>query len=406
MTINSMAKKVVSVFAVAPIRIGGSEAFAREMSRQLGEKSWQSVLCYCSAPQGAVRSFLELPNVLFETLEDPSVPSLGNLQRLALILARHRPQILHLHFTPYVSPYPWVAKLLGVSHVFLTDHASHPAGWVASRHPAWKRVLTRMINSPLTKALGVSKFKRDCLTKKGGFPANRIAFVYNGVDLCRAAEGARRAEAFRNKYAIGHDRIVVLQVGWMIPEKGFAVLLHAARLAIARNPRIQLVMVGEGPCRQEYVKLAETLGIRDHVCFTGLVHDPLAGGAYAAADIVCQLSQWEEAFGNSIAEAMAAGKPLIASRVGAIPELVSDGISGLLVDRGDITTVAEQILTLATDRARRVIMGQRGKASCEKRFDIRRCVAQLLQHYDLSHVRPADFPAGRTNRECTMAEPK
>jgi glycosyltransferase involved in cell wall biosynthesis len=115
-----------------------------------------------------------------------------------------------------------------------------------------------------------------------------------------------------------------------------------------------------------------------------LVQDPLAEGVYAAADIVCQLSQWEEAFGFTIAEAMSAGKPLIASRVGGIPELVSDGVSGYLVNRNDVATTAERILLLATDSARRIMMGQNGRHACEERFDVRKNVAQLVELYALS----------------------
>lgn len=381
----SQRRTVMSVFGLAPVRIGGVEIFAHELSSQLAEKDWHSVLCFLRCPQkDEVRRFLELPNVTFETLDDPCAPSLAVVRRMARLLARHRPEVIHLHFTPYVSPYPWLARLAGVKKVFMTDHASHSVDLVVSQHSLWKRVLSRLINAPLTKALCVSEFNRNYLFTKGGLSPSRIACVSNGVDLSRATKGVKHAEGFRRRYGIPHDRIVILQVGWMIPEKGFAELLHAAKLAISGNLNIHLALVGDGPCRQEYLRLAENIGIGDRVSFTGLVQDPLAEGVYAAADIVCQLSQWEEAFGFTIAEAMSAGKPLIASRVGGIPELVSDGVSGFLVDRGDTATTVKRIQLLATDPERRIVMGQNGRRSCEEKFDVKKNVAKLLQFYALS----------------------
>lgn len=390
----SQTRTVLSVFGLAPIRIGGMEIFAHELSRQLAEKDWHSVLCFLRNPDSDdVRRFLELPNVTLETLNDPCVPSLAVLRGMVRILAKHKPEILHLHFTPNVSPYPWLARLAGVKKVIITDHSSHPVGWTASKHPVWKRALSRAINAPLTSVVCVSEFKRSCLIAKGGLSAHQISCVCNGVNISRAAKGEKYAEQFRRRHAISQDSIVFMQVGWMIPEKGFVELLHAGKLAINRNPNIHLVLVGDGPCLQEYIRLAESLGIGDHVTFTGLVQDPLAEGTFAAADIVCQLSQWEEAFGFTIAEAMASGKPMIASRVGGIPEVVLDGVSGFLVDRGDVTTTTERMLLLAADRDRRILMGRIGQHACKEKFDVKKNVSKLLQFYDLPEKsRNADLP--------------
>ena len=95
------------------------------------------------------------------------------------------------------------------------------------------------------------------------------------------------------------------------------------------------------------MKTAEATGLSDHISWTGLVEDPFGEGVYDAADIICQPSEWEELFGWMIAEAMAYGKPIVATRVGGIPELVDDGLSGFLVDRGDTVSAAEKLDWLA-----------------------------------------------------------
>jgi hypothetical protein len=95
---------LVSVFGVAPQRIGGTETFARELSVQLGARGWQSVLCFLSEPTEEVRRFLDLPNTFLDIFSD-SANGRGN--KLSAIVRRFRPEILHLHFTGFLGFYPW-----------------------------------------------------------------------------------------------------------------------------------------------------------------------------------------------------------------------------------------------------------------------------------------------------------
>ena len=207
--------------------------------------------------------------------------------------------------------------------------------------------------------------------------------IYNGVDLSRVAESAERGSAFRRRFAIPKEHKIVLQVSWIIPEKGILDLLAAARLVTSRNPYVHFVVVGDGPFREEYTNKSIELGLRAHVTWTGLVEDPFTAGVYDAAEIVCQVSRWEEVFGWVIAEAMAYRKPVIATRVGGIPELVMDEDSGFLIERGDVEKLAEKVLTLIADPARRQSMGIAGRKRVEANFDLQQNVAQLLEAYGI-----------------------
>jgi glycosyltransferase involved in cell wall biosynthesis len=109
----------------------------------------------------------------------------------------------------------------------------------------------------------------------------------------------------------------------------------------------------------------------------------MAEGVYAAAEIVCQMSRWEEVFGFVIAEAMASGKPVVATRVGGIPELIDDGQTGFLVDRGDHQAMADKILALLADANLRRSMGCAGRLKAEIRFDLKKNVAELLRSYGI-----------------------
>jgi L-malate glycosyltransferase len=170
-------------------------------------------------------------------------------------------------------------------------------------------------------------------------------------------------------------------VSWLVPEKGIDVLLRAMKQVFASGSDVHLIVVGEGPKRSEYEALACQLGIADRVIFTGSISQPTQAGVFDAADICCQMSQWEEAFGLVIAEAMAAGRPVVASRVGGVPELVANGETGFLVDRRDEKEAASRILELVQDRTLRTRMGAAGRERARKFFDLKTNVARLLDEW-------------------------
>jgi glycosyltransferase involved in cell wall biosynthesis len=116
-----------------------------------------------------------------------------------------------------------------------------------------------------------------------------------------------------------------------------------------------------------------------------LVQDPFGEGVFEAADIICQVSNWEEVFGWMIAEGMAHGKPVVATKVGGIPELVSDGTTGYLVERDEIDYTAGRILELTRNAELRREMGENGRRKVETDFDLERNVAKVISIYGLAN---------------------
>lgn len=377
-------KTVVSVFGIEPARIGGAEAYARELSVQLGERGWQSVLCFLKKPPESVRAYLELPNVRIEVIADSWQTRWRAIRGMVRILRKYRPEILHLHFTGFISLYPWLARIFSVKQIFFTDHSSNPEGHVIRRAPLWKRVAARAINWPMTRVITVSEYGFRCFAGKDLVPRHRLEMVYNSADLSRASDDRDSRVEFRSKYSIPEDRTLVAQVSWMIPEKGIADLLEAAKLVIAENPGVHFAFVGEGARRREYTNRAAEVGLAKHVTFTGQVEDPMGSGVFAAADIVCQVSRWEEVFGYVIAEAMSCGKPMVATRVGGIPELVEDGKTGFVIERGDAAGIADRILKLVADPALRQRMGAAGREAARTNFDLEQNVGRVVELYGIA----------------------
>jgi len=374
-------RSVLSLFALRPTRIGGTEAFARELSGQLGRHEWTSVLGFLEPPPEHIRRYLALPNVVLETAPDIWRFRWEAARTVDRLLRRHHPAILHLHYTGFLSIYPWLARRHGVKRIVFTDHSSRPEGHVIRRAPWWRRTAVRAVNHPLTRVICISDYNRRCLVQAGLVPEERAVRIYNAVDLSRVAPSPERGRAFRGRHGIPEDRIVVLQVSWIIPEKGIVDLLHAARLVLNDHPQAHFVFAGEGPFRDEYMRSARDFGIEDHVTWTGSVADPLAEGLYTAADIVCQVSRWEEGFGWTIAEAMAHGKPVVGTRAGAIPEVMGETGTALLVNRGDSRALAAALIRLIRSPDLRERLGAAGRARVEAEFDLRRYVREVLDVY-------------------------
>jgi glycosyltransferase involved in cell wall biosynthesis len=374
---------VVSVFGFDPYRIGAGEMYAKELAQQLAQHGWLAVFCFLKEPPEPVRRFLEAPNVTIEVIEDAWRLSYPATVRLFEVLRRYRPRILHLYFTGFLSAYPWMAKLLLVEKIYFTDQGSQPEGFVPTRAPLWKRLAMRVINGPMTGVISVSGYGYRNFTTRDLLPKKRFQIIYNSVDVERAVLGLDQAQAFRQRFGIASDRLVVTQVSWLIPEKGVDDLLTAARDVVAAEPCAYFVLAGDGAHLPNLRQRVHDLGIESHVTFTGVIRDPLAEGLFAASDVVCQMSRWEEVFGYVIAEAMASGKPLVGTRAGGIPEIIRDGVTGFLVDRRDTAAMSARILDLLRDPALRRQMGQAGREVVREKFNLKKNVAEVIRLYGI-----------------------
>ena len=379
-------RTVLSILGLWPRYIGGSEIYLRELASQLEGESWQSVACFVQEPTAEAREFLEVGNIKIEVLADAQTPSFATLTAFTRLMRKYRPEVIHLHLVGFLGFYPWVARLISAKRVVFTDHGSRPEDYQPARAPLWKRIAVRLINFPMSKVISVSEFNRSCMTTMDLLPRDRFERVYNAVDFSRVRDDGSRGQQFRTKHGIPLDRTVVLQVSWIIPAKGIDDVLEAARLVIEKNPNVHFVLVGEGDDRPRYTESTKQMGLEGHVTWTGLVDDPFGEGVYDAADIVCQASRWQEAFGQVIAEAMASGKPVIATRVGGIPEVIEDGKSGFLIEKRSPQQLAEKVLMIAANPALSKSLGEKGRQIAREKFELKEMVKQVMNLYDVTSL--------------------
>ena len=289
---------------------------------------------------------------------------------LRRFVRRHRIDLVHIHS-------PMVAAM---ARPFLRSMRRRPA-IVYTEHNSWDCYApsTRIGNAatyPLDDAhLAVSAAAARSVVRPLG---RDLEVLTHGIDVGSIALRRSEREAKRAELGAGPETIVVVTVANLRREKGYDVLLAAAALATAKHPEFLFLGVGHGPLASEMEEMRERLGLGDRFRFLGFrddVYDLLA-----AADVFCLASR-NEGLPVALMEACALGVPVVATRVGGLPEVIEDGVSGVLVDPDDPVALAEAILTVAADERLRGTLGGRA-AEIAGRFDSRLAIRRIEAVYD------------------------
>jgi glycosyltransferase involved in cell wall biosynthesis len=202
--------------------------------------------------------------------------------------------------------------------------------------------------------------------------------------------------AVRHGWGIDHDTPLIGVVGRLEPEKGHSFLLHAALLLKDSFPKARFVIVGGGPLESRLRKQCRSLGIEDRVVFAGFRRD--LGRVYAAIDIPVVPSLMEP-FGNVALEAMAAGKPVVASAVGGLLESIIDGETGLLVPACDPETLAGALASLMRDARFARQLGEAGRKRVAEHFTAVRVADQVEEIYEIITAQQAAPPVSKVGPE-------
>ena len=210
-----------------------------------------------------------------------------------------------------------------------------------------------------------------------GVPQNKIEAISSGVDLARF-DPEHTPTSLRTELGIADDTPLIGTVAILRLKKGHQILLKAIPTVLARFPDAHFVFAGDGPQRANIEKAITEMGLRPQVSLLGLRPDVQV--VLRALDVFV-LPTFEEALGTSFVEAMAMRVPVIGSRVGGVPEVVRDQVTGLLVNPQDAADLAHAILALLSDPARARAMGQVGRKLVEQEFTNDIMCDRMLQLY-------------------------
>ena len=285
----------------------------------------------------------------------------------------------------------------GLDLVHANEAHALSAAWLARAHRRVPLITSRRVGYPIGKSrLARSRYEAAARivansqwvadqAAGSGAPKEKLTVVFEGAEIPRPLTPEERLRA-RHRWRQPEGAPLLGCVGVLSPDKGQERLIRAVAEVSKRFPALRLLLAGDGPCRTELETLAHSLGVHDRVVFAGFVED--VESVYAALDVFLLPSLFE-ALNNSLLAAMAYQIPSIAFRRGALPEIIEDGASGLLVEAADAAELSGAIRRLLEDVGLRKSLGENGRRRIETTFSADRMVEGMIRVYQESLSREA-----------------
>jgi glycosyltransferase involved in cell wall biosynthesis len=295
---------------------------------------------------------------------------LRTVWRLAAWLRHERVDLLHAHqYTPCF--YSLAARLCYRRPALLfTEH-----GRPVPDYPRRKRIIVnRLLLERRDRIVGVGNAVRQALIDNEGIPKERVNVIYNGIDTQSFVKDVADDDAIRAEIGVEKDGLLILQVARLDPVKDHATALRTLEHVVWHRRDARLVIVGEGPERAHIEEIVQERQLTPYVRLLGLRKD--IPRLMRAANVFL-LTSISEGIPLTVIEAMSAGLPVVATQVGGVPEIVEEGITGLLAPAGDDASLADCILRLCKHPPMAEQMGQLGQARARRYFS----ESQMHAHY-------------------------
>jgi starch synthase (maltosyl-transferring) len=349
---------------ITDLDVGGAERCLARVARHMRRQGWPVAVCSLM-PSGSVAGELTAAGVPCYELGLSSWRCLpAAALRLATLIARYRPYLVHTFLFHANVLGRVVARLLGVPRVISSVRVAEPRRW----HLAAETLTCRLADRLVCVCASVAEHMR----RRAHVPPTLIDVIPNGIEFDRFA-GAEAVA--RSLIGLPEDAQVAITVARLDVQKGFGTLLQATAGVLGKLPNFYLLVVGTGALREQIQKEAQRLRIADRVLLLGRRDD--VPQLLRAADLFVLPSRWE-GMPNALLEAMAAGLPVVATAVHGSRELVTDGLTGRLVPVDDAEALERAIIELLQDPAGRRRLADAGQRHVAEHFSLQ----HMLRRYE------------------------
>lgn len=351
---------------VQELNVGGLEHFLLDFVSHLPKEIRTHIVCI--EKKGSITNkFQSVP--VFE-LKKPQGLHVSYAFRIAKLIRKHRIDLVHTH-NPSAHFYGSLAGFLTRVPVIHTKHGRN--------HPDDRNeLILEEVSNRLTKIIvPVSDDAAALCVSQLHIDPAKVSRIYNGIDLSGYGRSRRKLGKLR-RLGIPDECIVAGMVARICEDKDHRTLLDSLKWINLAQNEFHLLIIGDGPLRQETERFAEASGVEDRVTFAGMRYD--VPELLEELDL-CVLSTHTEGHSISLLEAMAASLPCIATAVGGNPEVVDNGVTGFLVPHKDPKALAGKILRLVKNTELMREMGGAGRRRAEALFDIRQTVIRYVEHY-------------------------
>lgn len=289
------------------------------------------------------------------------------IKEVRTLIKKYNPDIVYAHSSK-------AGAIARVADIGLKNHCLYnPHGWAFNmRCSAKKKAIYTAIEkiaAPFCdKIICISDAEKQSALDKKICREDKLQVIFNGVDI-ESYEGGVHGEIKREELGIPEDAFVAGMVGRISPQKAPDVFVRMAKQVKDKVPKAHFIIVGNGNQENEIRKYAMDNGFSDSLHITGWVDNPMS--YVELFDVACLLSRWE-GFGLALPEYMMAGKPIVASRVDAIPNIIRDGENGLLVEVDDAVGASEAVLRIYREDGLRNRLVAQGIEDVHNKFNARR----------------------------------
>lgn len=350
------------------MNIGGIANYIFELSRALKSKGIYTIV---ASAGGDMEPRLAQAGIQHKKLD---IKTKFEFSPKVFIAAFEVKRIIKEHGIELIHAHTRVSQVTGLLASFLTG-----VPMVTTCHGYFKKRLRSVIDTWGKKVIAISAAVYEHLKEDLGVKDERIELVYSGIDVYKFSKDFTASEisAIKAKMELG-GRIVAGTIGRLSSIKGHKFFIQAMAEVISLRPEAGALVVGSGPEGPSIKSLAMALGIDNRISFVDSVHD--TRDALAAMDIFV-FPSIKEGLGIALLEALAAGKPCVASKTGGIEDIIKDGDNGILVEVGDAKTMAKAIEKLLADDELRIRMGQSGRKLVSARFTLERMADDIIRVY-------------------------
>jgi glycosyltransferase involved in cell wall biosynthesis len=379
------AERIRVVRVIARLNMGGPALHVAYLTKGLEKRGYDTTLVAGSLARGENSMAFVAEELGVDVYPIPQLhreisPVYDSLAvwRLVKLLRSTRPHILHTHTAKAGAVGRIAALLAGDARPPIIVHTFHGhvlRGYFDPLRTAIFRGLEGWLATITTRLVAVGPQVRDDLVGFGVAPADQFSVVRLGIDLDqRLTEEGDNGAGLRRLFGVSPDSFVVGWIGRMTSIKRVPDILLTFKELRDRGVDATLCLVGDGPDRQRVEQRAHELGISRHTLFIGYQHD--VGPYYAFFDALL-LPSANEGTPVVAIEALASSRPIVATRVGGVPDVVSDGVDGYLVDVGDIDAMTSRLAELAADPELRRTMGEAGRARVLPRYRVERLINDI-----------------------------
>lgn len=346
---------------------GGVDRYIRMLLKYLDKDKFENILV-CSQDfheedyNGLVDSFE--PVEMTRAIGSNDLKAIKEVRNL---IKQHAPDIVYAHSSK-------AGAIARVADIGLRNYCIYnPHGWAfnmrcSAKKKAMYTAIEKIAAPFCDKIICISDAEKQSALEKKICGENKLQVIFNGVDI-EAYENGIHGTVKRNNLNIPEDAFVVGMVGRMSPQKAPDVFIKMAKQVKDKVPNAHFIIVGNGNQEAEIRKYAEDNGFLDRLHITGWVDNPMS--YVELFDVACLLSRWE-GFGLALPEYMMAGKPIVASRVDAIPNIIRNGENGLLVEVDDVAGASEAVLQIYQEDGLKDNLVAQGLEDVHSRFDVRR----------------------------------